>query len=86
MGHWLRDFMLSPERPRSRNASEYARLPMPALVVWGDRDPVTPLPQGEHLVRALPNAVLHVLPGIGHIPHVEDGAAVNAALLGFLPR
>jgi pimeloyl-ACP methyl ester carboxylesterase len=57
---------------------------MPALVLWGDADRVTPLPQGQHLASMLPKARLEVMPGIGHIPHLEDTTSFNALLLSYL--
>lgn len=38
----------------------------PALVVHGDHDPLLPLPHGEALRDAIPNAELLVLKGAGH--------------------
>ena len=38
----------------------------PTSIVHGDRDPVFPLDHGEALAAAIPGAVLHVVPGMGH--------------------
>lgn len=59
---------------------------MPVLVIWGDRDDLTPVPQGEDLAQLIPRAELVVLKKAGHIPAVEDPSAFNTALLGFLER
>ena len=39
----------------------------PASIVHGDQDPVYPLGHGEALAAAIPGAVLHVVPGMGHV-------------------
>lgn len=42
--------------------------PVPALLISGSRDPVTPPSAGEALARHLPNSVHVVVPGAGHVP------------------
>ena len=44
----------------------FADLTMPVLVVHGERDPVFPLPHGEAIAAAVPDAELLVLPDAGH--------------------
>jgi len=39
----------------------------PTTIVHGDQDPVYPVPHGEALAAAIPGAVLHVVPGMGHV-------------------
>ncbi|MFI1992054.1 alpha/beta fold hydrolase [Actinoplanes sp. NPDC020271] len=39
----------------------------PTSIVHGDQDPVYPLGHGEALAAAIPGAVLHVVPGMGHV-------------------
>jgi len=40
---------------------------VPALVVHGDDDPLVPLTGGKATAGAIPNAVLKVLKGMGHV-------------------
>jgi pimeloyl-ACP methyl ester carboxylesterase len=61
---------LSPRLPALR---------MPALLLWGDADPISPVQAGERLAAVLPNAALHVIPGGGH-----DLASVHAGLVAPL--
>jgi pimeloyl-ACP methyl ester carboxylesterase len=84
IGDWAEQFVLRPGRPASAQPERYRGLAMPALVLWGDADRVTPLPQGQHLANLLPNARLEVMPSIGHIPHLEDTTSFNALLLSYL--
>jgi len=44
----------------------FADLTMPVLVVHGERDPVFPLPHGEAIAAAAPDAELLELPDAGH--------------------
>lgn len=59
-------------------------IPVSTLLIWGERDTVTPLAQGEKLRDLLPDAALTVIPGAGHQPMEEVKDAFNTALLGFL--
>jgi pimeloyl-ACP methyl ester carboxylesterase len=43
---------------------------MPALVIHGSRDAITPLASSQKLAALLPNATLAVLDGAGHVPTV----------------
>ncbi|RYV50670.1 alpha/beta fold hydrolase [Pengzhenrongella frigida] len=52
----------------------------PALVVIGAEDTVTPLAAAQHLVGALPQAELVVVPRAGHLTSVENPEPVAAAL------
>lgn len=83
VGAWLRDFLM-PESPTSARPAAYAGIKVPTLLIWGNLDTVTPLDQGQRLVKLLPSGRLEVLQGIGHIPQIEDPATFNRTLLAFL--
>ena len=51
----------------------------PALLLFGDADPIAPVAVGEALARLMPDARLHVVPGGDH-----DLARTHAALLAPL--
>jgi pimeloyl-ACP methyl ester carboxylesterase len=57
----------------------------PTLIVWGSADGLIPLPLGRRLNHDIKGSRLTVLEKCGHIPEVECSAALNAALLEFLP-
>lgn len=38
----------------------------PTLLLWGDADPISPVPVGQRLAQLLPNAQLHVTAGGNH--------------------
>jgi pimeloyl-ACP methyl ester carboxylesterase len=56
----------------------------PALVVVGRDDRLTPLKYARFLAEGIAGARLVEIEDAGHFPQVEQPAAVNAALRGFL--
>jgi pimeloyl-ACP methyl ester carboxylesterase len=59
---------------------------VPALVLVGEEDVLTPPAESELLSAAIPRARLDVIPKAGHLANLENPAAVNAALRAFLAR
>ncbi|XP_019169954.1 PREDICTED: uncharacterized protein LOC109165577 [Ipomoea nil] len=62
---------------------------LPVLVLWGDRDPFTPIdgPVGKYfssLPSQLPNVKLFLLEGVGHCPHDDRPDLVHDKLLPWL--
>lgn len=64
-----------------RHAARHVRIP--ALVVVGERDRVTPAAQAVELVAALPEGRLAVIPGAGHLAMMEAHEAFDRALEAF---
>jgi pimeloyl-ACP methyl ester carboxylesterase len=59
------------------------RIQVPALVVVGELDRVTPPAAAIELAGALPDGRLVVLDGSGHIPMLERPAELERAVRGF---
>jgi pimeloyl-ACP methyl ester carboxylesterase len=57
---------------------------VPALVVVGDEDQLSPVADAQAMVDALPQGRLAVLPGSGHLTAVEVPDTFNLALTRFL--
>jgi pimeloyl-ACP methyl ester carboxylesterase len=57
---------------------------VPALVVVGDEDVLTPPAESEAMVAALPNATLVRIAGAGHLASLEQGQAFEASVEDFL--
>jgi len=84
MGKWIADFLLVRDAELIEEPQFFRRIPAPVTLVWGDRDDITPLWQGEKLMKLLPNAKLTVIPGVGHMPQIEDPPGVSASAEGVL--
>ena len=77
---WLPN-LLSPEtRAISATPANFARLATPTALIWGARDSVTPLVQGERLHTLIRGSTLETIANVGHIPHIEDEQAFSAVL------
>ncbi|MEX1219187.1 MAG: alpha/beta hydrolase [Solirubrobacterales bacterium] len=57
---------------------------IPALVIWGGGDTYLPVPLAERQKEAFPSASVHVLPGSGHWPFIDDPTTVARLLMEFL--
>jgi pimeloyl-ACP methyl ester carboxylesterase len=57
---------------------------VPALVVWGSADYITPRELPEALAAGLPNATFQVIANAGHVLMVEAVETFNAAVAEFM--
>src|SRR6185369_7099133 len=67
-------------------AGRLRRATMPALVVWGERDPLLPLAHAEAFRDGLAKAELDVIPSCGHLPHFEQERRFVDTVREFLTR
>jgi len=58
----------------------------PSLVIVGEQDGGTPPDLGKALAEAIPNAQLEIMPGVAHLPNVEDPDAYAVLLTTFIPE
>ncbi|MGQ0663801.1 MAG: alpha/beta fold hydrolase [Pseudomonadota bacterium] len=63
-----------------------SRIRVPAHVVVGADDSLTPPEMAEDIARRIPGAALTMIPDAGHLSNIERPAAFNEAVLGFLLR
>ncbi|MCZ2341018.1 MAG: alpha/beta hydrolase [Bacteroidales bacterium] len=73
-------------RDRPDASSCLPGLTIPALVIVGDEDTLTPPDVARGLADRLPMAQLVVLPGAGHLSNLETPELFNAAIRSFLER
>jgi pimeloyl-ACP methyl ester carboxylesterase len=69
-------------RPDSRPFLEDVQVP--ALVLCGDEDELTPVAAAETLRDGIPGGRLEILPGAGHLPNLETPEAFERAVGGLL--
>jgi pyruvate dehydrogenase E2 component (dihydrolipoyllysine-residue acetyltransferase) len=73
----LLDSLLDGESQALDHAGRLGSLDIPAVVVWGADDRILPVPDAVAVEGAVS---LTVLPGVGHMAHVEQPDAVVAAV------
>ena len=78
------DAALAAMMARPDSTADLARMSIPALVVVGERDEVTPADEAERMQAQLPRARLAVIPGAGHLANVERPHEFSQALHDFL--
>jgi pimeloyl-ACP methyl ester carboxylesterase len=79
----LRLYRSSPPDVLAAAGSQLTRLTMPALVVWGARDPYIPVRFARAYAEALPNSELLELPDAGHWPWLDRPDTIDR-VAGFL--
>jgi len=76
---------LAPLRgPVYDRSFDLKRIDAETLLVWGEEDPVIPVPVAMAAAASMPRAELVVLPKLGHAPHVEGAARVTPLVASFL--
>ena len=66
--------------------NDLARVSVPALLMWGDRDSYALRAAQDRLLEAIPGARLITYEGFGHALHWEDPEAVAKDLTAFVSR
>jgi pimeloyl-ACP methyl ester carboxylesterase len=69
---------------RPDSSPDLANVKVPALVLVGEHDTVTPPADAERLHGAMPRSILTVIPGAGHLSNLERPAEFSRALHDFL--
>ena len=71
-------------RDRPDSTPLLPRLAIPALVIVGEEDGITPVADARAMASALPESTLAVLPRAGHLANLEAPEAFAAGLLPWL--
>ncbi|WP_072476717.1 alpha/beta fold hydrolase [Amycolatopsis australiensis] len=61
------------------------RTAVPALVIVGEEDAITPVAAASAMAEVMAGSTLVVLPGAGHLTPLEDPAGVVEAILSWYP-
>jgi pimeloyl-ACP methyl ester carboxylesterase len=81
---WLKAFLTPDLSAESMQPTAFKSIAVKTRLIWGDLDTLTPLPQGQRLASLIPDARLELMPGVGHIPQIEDPAAFRPLLTRLL--
>jgi pimeloyl-ACP methyl ester carboxylesterase len=65
-------------------AARIATLQQPTLILWGAKDRLIPLANGEAFVHDIAGSRLVVFPDLGHVPQEEDPITTLAPVQAFL--
>ena len=71
---------------RADRRPDLPAMAVPALVIAGSEDRLTPISCSETMVAGLPDAELVVIPGAGHLTALERPDEFAATVRGFLAR
>jgi pimeloyl-ACP methyl ester carboxylesterase len=71
---------------RPDSADTLRNATMPAFVICGDHDEITPMRDAERMVSLLPHAELAPIARAGHLAHFESSEQVNNLIAAFLGR
>lgn len=64
--------------------AELGGIKQPTLFVYGTADPIGSVEVWKRLIGVLPHAELHLVDGAGHVPWLDDPAAVGSRVSSFL--
>jgi pimeloyl-ACP methyl ester carboxylesterase len=77
---WLPSLFASDDGALSRSSADLRHVAVPVALIWGEADMVTPIAQGRRSAGLTRARSFATLPGVGHIPHIEDPKGFLAAL------
>ncbi len=49
-----------------------SKIKVPCLIIWGEKDKMTPVSDAYLMNKEIPNSKLQILQGIGHFPYIEN--------------
>ena len=84
MGDWAAEFSGEHGAFASERPDGYRKLAMPLTLMWGALDTITPPAQAKAIAGIVPGSRLLMLPGVGHIPQIEDPSLFNRRVVEIL--
>ena len=60
------------------------RIQVPVLLIAGELDRQAPAPMMQRMAQKIPGARYVMLPGLAHLPNLENPAAFDTAVLDYL--
>ena len=83
-GKVIRIITMAKSAIRHNMRDELAAFTMPAQMIWGSDDRITPPFVGEEFNKLLPNSTLDFIDECGHAPMMEQPEKFNKILMDFL--
>ncbi len=71
---------------RTDTTAALAKMTLPALILVGQEDRLTPPSVSEAMMKRMPHAVMHVIPEAAHLSNLENPSVFNEQLLAFLKQ
>ena len=62
----------------------FSQIAVPTLLVWGEKDGITPLRHAYFMKEKIPGAKLEIIPNVKHNPHFEAPEILAEKILNFL--
>ncbi len=56
----------------------------PTLIIWGEKDDITPISDAYFINKRIANSQLEVLKGVGHIPHLKNSDLLVEKIQSFI--
>jgi 3-oxoadipate enol-lactonase len=72
--------------PKINVTARLKEIKCPVLVICGEQDPGTPPAMAREIHENTPGSKLVLIPQAAHLSNLEQPAAFNRALEGFLPK
>jgi 3-oxoadipate enol-lactonase len=80
------ELALAAMRDRPDRTSELPNIPVPALIIVGEQDAITPPSVAQAMHDAMPRSVLEIIPDAGHMAPMEQPEAVTDVIARWLGR
>ena len=62
----------------------FSDISVPALLIWGEKDGITPLAHAYFMKEKIPGAELHIIPNVRHNPHREAPGVLAEKIKEFI--
>ncbi len=75
---------LAALKARPDSTPTLAEINLPVLILHGEEDALIPVKEAQAMAAEIRGATLHLVPGAGHLPPLENPAIFNHAVREFL--
>ena len=62
------------------------KIKVPTLIIWGEKDQITPLSDAFLMKKEIKNSKLEILKDTGHAPHLENPKVLSQKILNFIDQ